>query len=154
MKISIAYRMFLSILIATCMALLCMFLIMQWSINRGFLQYLTAMEQDRLEKMAANLEQSYTKQGSWDFLLNNPEQWIMSVMEKPDDNFTSRRLKEFDEKSFAPPPPPTWDGLHQPPPPPPPGGPHQPRLHFIILDANRKPLIGNPAEAEDVKFRP
>jgi len=153
MKISIAYRMFLSILVATCMALLCMFLIMQWSINRGFLQYLSAMEQDRLEKIAAILEQSYAEHGSWDFLLNNPEQWIMSLMEKPDDNFTSRRLKEFDQKSFAAPPPP-WDGLHQPPPPPPPGRPHQPRVHFILLDANRKPLIGNPAEAEDVKFRP
>ncbi|MGD0283233.1 MAG: ATP-binding protein [Dissulfurispiraceae bacterium] len=165
MKISIAYRMFLSILIATCMALLCMFLIMQWSINRGFLQYLTAMEQDRLEKMAANLEQSYAEHGSWDFLLNDPEQRIMSLIEKPDDNFTSRRLKEFDEKLFAPPspppwdgphepPPPPWDGLHQPPPPPLPGGPHQRRLRFIILDANRKPLVGNAAEAEDVKFRP
>ena len=165
MKISIAYRMFLSILIATCMALLCMFLIMQWSINRGFLQYLSAMEQDRLLKIAAILEQSYAEHGSWDFLLNNPEQWIMRLMEKPDDNFTSRRLKEFDQKSFAapqppwdephdPPPPPPLDGLHLPLPPPPPGGPHQPRLHFILLDANRKPLIGNPAEAEDVKFRP
>src|SRR5208337_4843298 len=153
MKISIAYRMFLSILIATCMALLCMFLIMQWSINRGFLQYLAAMEQDRLENMATKLEQSYVEHGSWNFLLNDPEQWIMNLMKKPDDNFTSRRLKEFDDKSFAAPPPPLWDGPHQLLPPPP-GGPHQPRLHFIILDANRKPLIGNPAEAEDVNFRP
>ena len=154
MKIGIAHRMFLSILIATCMALLCMFLIMQWSINRGFMQYLAAMEQDRLEKMTAKLEQAYAEHESWDFLINDPDQWIMSLMEKPDHNFASRRLKEFDEKSFAPPPPPPWDGLHQPPFPPPPGGPHKPRLHFILLDANRKPLIGNPAEAEDVKFRP
>lgn len=146
------------------MALLCMFLIMQLSIKRGFLQYLSAMEQDRLEKIAAILEQSYAEHGSWNFVLNKPEQWIMSLKEKSDDNFTSSCLKEFDEKSFAPPPPPgglpeppplpPWDGLHQPPPPPPPGGPHQPRVRFIILDANRKPLIGNPAEAEDVKFRP
>ena len=137
------------------MALLCMFLIMQWSINRGFLQYLTVMEQDRLVKMAANLEQSYAEHGSWDFMLNDPEQWIMSVMGKPDDNFASRRLKEFDEKSFGPPPPPPPGGpQYYLPPPPPPGGLHHPPLRFIILDANRKPLIGNPAEAEDVKFRP
>ncbi|MGO9015217.1 MAG: ATP-binding protein [Dissulfurispiraceae bacterium] len=152
MKISIAYRMFLSIFIATCMAVLCMFLIMQWSINRGFLQYLAAMEQDRLEKMAANLEQSYAEHGNWDFLLNDPEHWIMNLMEKPDDKFASRRLKEFSDKPFALPPPPFWNGLRQPPLPP--GGPHQPRMHFIILDANRKLLIGNPAEAENVKFRP
>src|SRR5208283_3919770 len=39
-------------------------------------------------------------------------------------------------------------------PPPPPGGPHPRRLRFIILDANRKPLIGNPADEEDMNFRP
>src|SRR5208283_1503425 len=132
MKISITYRMFLSILIATCMALLCMFLIMQWSINRGFLQYLAAMEQDRLEKMAARLEHAYAEHGNWDFLIDNPEQWIMSHMDRPDD------------KSFAPPPfppaggphqpPPPWDDLHQPHPP---GGPHHPMLRFIILDTKR-----------------
>lgn len=144
--------MFLSILIATCMALLCMFLIMQWSINRGFLQYLAAMEQDRLEKMAANLEQSYAEHGNWDFLLNDPERWSMNLMENPDDKSAPRRLKESGEKPFALPPPPFWNGLRRPPPPP--GGPHQPRLRFIILDADRKPLIGNPAEAEDVNFRP
>ena len=140
MKINIAHRLFLSILIATCMALLCMLLIMHWSINRGFLQYLTAMDQDRLKKMTTNLEQSYAEHENWDFLLNNPGQWIKGLMEKPDDNFTPKHFKEFDEKSFILPPPP--------------GGPHHPMQRFIILDANRKPIIGNPAEVKDVNFRP
>lgn len=44
-RIGITYRLFLSILAATCVAILCMFLIMQWSIDRGFLRYLDAMGQ-------------------------------------------------------------------------------------------------------------
>ena len=52
MKIGITHRLFLSILAATCVALLCMFLIMQWSINRGFLQYLD--QTGRLEQMVGN----------------------------------------------------------------------------------------------------
>ena len=153
MKISITYRMFLSILIATCMALLCMFLIMQWSIKRGFLQYLAAMEQERLEKMTARLEHAYAEHENWDFLIDNPEQWIMSHMDRPDD-------KPFAHPPFPPaggphePPPPPWDRLDQPPPHNPQGGPHHPMLRFIILDAKRKPIIGNPAEAEDLNFKP
>lgn len=139
MKIGIRHRLFLSILAATCMALLCMFLIMQWSINRGFLQYLNATEQGMQETMAVRLGQFYAKQGSWDFLKKDHGFWIGHTLN-------------------APPPP---MGEHRPPPsmeehlPPPSMGEHRPpRWPFIVLDAERKPVFGNPAETKDVKFRP
>ena len=122
------------------MALLCMFLIMQWSINRGFLQYLNAMDQGRLEQMEGILEQAYAEHGSWDFLRDNPGFLIERLLNTPDD-IASGRLKELkDRRDFTPPPPMA--------------GAHPPRLPFIVLDSERKPLFGNPAETGDVNFRP
>ncbi len=123
------------------MALLCMFLIMQWSINRGFLQYLNAMDQGRLEQMEGILERAYAEHGSWDFLRDNPGFLIERLLNTRPDNIASRRLKEpRDRRDITPPLPMT--------------GAHPPRLPFIVLDSERKPLLGNPAETGDVNFRP
>lgn len=142
MKLSIRYRLFLSILAATCLALLCMFLIMQWSINRGFIQYLNALEQGRLEKTAKGLEQAYAEQGSWDFLRNNPEIWIGRLLNAQSDHADPWKRKAFEKR------------LEVPPPPPPPLGPHRPRWPFIVLDANRNPLFGTTEDLRERSFRP
>lgn len=136
MKIGITHRLFLSILVATSLAILCIFLIMQWSINRGFIQYLNTLDQGRLEQMSGRLERAYAEHESWEFLREDPRRWIMQLMaDRPDDDIASRRPKE------------QGDVRHLPPP----GGP---RWRIIILDAGRKPLFGNPAEVAEVKFRP
>lgn len=140
MKISITHKLFLSILAATALALLSMFVIMQWSINRGFLQYLTTLEQDRLEQLAERLEQLYAEQGSWAFLREDPRRWTMRLRlmaEKPD-NGEASSLKE---KRNAPPFP-----L--------PRNARGPRFRFIILDAERTPIFGGPAGTGETNFRP
>ncbi len=141
MKIGITYRLFLSILTATCLAFLCMFLIIQWSINRGFFQYLNAMDEGRLKQMSGSLEVAYVEHGSWDFLRDNPRFWIMRLFDTRPDNVASECMKEPDKSGIVPPFPP------------PPGGEHPPRLPFIILDAERKPLFGNSAEAKYINFK-
>jgi two-component system sensor histidine kinase BaeS len=143
MKIGIKHRLFLLILAATCLALFCMFLIMQWSINRGFLQYLNALDQGRLEQIiTGNLEKAYSEHGSWDFLRGNPAFLIKRLMNMDIGDVSSERFKELDKRK---------DILLFPLPP---EGAHQPRLPFIVLDAERNPLFGNPAEAKDINFRP
>jgi len=139
MKIGITYRLFLSILAATCLAVLSMFLIMQWSINRGFLQYLNSMEQERMEQIAERLEQAYSEHGNWDFLRDKPRFRIMQLLNVRPDDAVYEKGKEFDKRGIGPPVPPR--------------GAHGPRLPFVILDAERKPLFGNPAEARDANFR-
>lgn len=139
MKIGITYRLFLSILAATCLAVLSMFVIMQWSINRGFLQYLNSVEQERMAILAERLERAYAEYGSWDFLRGRPGFRIMQLLnERPGDGAYDK-LKEFDRRGHVQRVPPR--------------GPRGPRLPFIILDAERKPLFGNPAEAGDANFR-
>lgn len=75
-KFNIKYRIFLAILTATAAVVLCMFLIVQWSFNRGFLRYVNTVEQDRLANLAGELEQSFVENGNWDFLRNEPVNWL------------------------------------------------------------------------------
>jgi hypothetical protein len=53
MKIGITYRLFLSILGAACVSVLAMFFVMQWSINKGFLDYLRKLDHDRLPQLVS-----------------------------------------------------------------------------------------------------
>jgi two-component system sensor histidine kinase BaeS len=138
MKIGITHRLFLSILVATSLAILCIFVIMQWSINRGFLQYLNALDQSRLEQLSERMEQLYAEHRSWDFLREDPRHWIMRLMaEKPNDDSVATPLNE---KMDVPPFPP-------------PEGAHGPRERLIILDAERKSIFGEPAESKEVNFK-
>jgi len=140
MKISIRFRLFLSILAATCVALSCMFLIMYWSINRGFLQYIEATEQGVLERTTTNLERAYAEHGNWDFLRSNPELMFQLSNFHLDSLAIEDRKKDEGRKNVPPPPPPLM-GSHRP------GGP------FIVLNAERNPVFGNPEETKGVHFK-
>jgi two-component system sensor histidine kinase BaeS len=67
MKFGITYRLFLSILGATALAILTLFLVMQWSLDRGFNQYLQKMDQKRLGELIEDLGKRFNEEGSWDF---------------------------------------------------------------------------------------
>lgn len=75
MKIGITYRLFGAIMAAATLAVIAMFIIMQWSIDRGFLRYVNTLEQMQLTRIAGELEEDYGRQGSWDFLRDNPSYW-------------------------------------------------------------------------------
>lgn len=101
MKISIKYRLFLAFLLATGTLVACMFLIMQISFDRGFLRYINNLEQPRLERLAKNLESAYVDHGNWDFLRNNPADWIRFLSETLPDNQRSSRQLLDPEKRIA-----------------------------------------------------
>jgi two-component system sensor histidine kinase BaeS len=142
MKIGITYRLFLSILAATSLAILSLFSIMRWNLDRGFYQYLKTLDQTRLEQMAGSLEEAYSEHGSWDFLRDNPRFWIGSLLNpRPDDaaDGTSKKME---------------GGKEMPPPPQGPGGGRRSRWPFIVLDAERKPVFGKSEESEGADFSP
>jgi two-component system, OmpR family, sensor histidine kinase BaeS len=140
MKIRIAYKLFLTILAATCLALLCMFLIMDWSIRTGFLRFLGAMEEGRLERMAQGLGQAYTEHGGWGFLRDDPRSWAGPLLNPQHPAFPPERFRETDR---------IGDGMRLPPPS---EGRSGPRL--IVLDKDRKALFGDPSRADTVNYRP
>jgi two-component system, OmpR family, sensor histidine kinase BaeS len=142
MKIGITYRLFLSILAATGLAILSLFLIMQWNIDRGFYQYLKTLDQSRLEQMAGNLEEAYTEHGNWDFLRNNPKFEIGSILNTRSDDAAADISNKI------------GDGKEMPPLPQGPTGGRRSRWPFIVLDALRKPVFGNTEKTEGMDFRP
>lgn len=77
--ISIQYRLFLAFLVATCSVLVCMFLVSKLSLDRGFLRYVNMIEKERMAKLALVLEQSYTREGSWDFLKMPATSWVETI---------------------------------------------------------------------------
>ncbi len=135
MKLGITYRLFLSILGATTLALFSLFLIMRWNIDRGFYEYLKNLDQSRLEQIAVNLEEAYAEQGNWNFLRDNPRFWAESLMNaRADDAVPGRPMEERGMRG--------------------PRGMRRARWPFIILDADRKPVVGTLSETEGMDFRP
>ena len=75
MNVRIQYKLFLAMLAAVAAVVLCMFLIMRWSFDRGFLRYVYTLDQDRLDAVAGRLEEAYAAEGSWRFLADDPAGW-------------------------------------------------------------------------------
>jgi len=101
MKMMIKYRLFLAMLAATGAVVICMFLIMQWSVGHGFLSYVNTMERDRFGKLATVLEQSYAARGGWGFLRDDPSSWFKLLVETmPREGADQERFERL-EKRFA-----------------------------------------------------
>lgn len=75
MKIGIKQRLFLAIVAASVLSVISMFMVLQWSLDRGFLRYANSLEQSRLTSLVETLEKSYARKGSWDFLKGVPDSW-------------------------------------------------------------------------------
>ncbi|NVN99964.1 MAG: HAMP domain-containing protein [Geobacteraceae bacterium] len=75
MQIGIKQRLFLAIVAASILSVISMFMVLQWSLDRGFLRYANSLEQNRLATLVETLERIYTREGSWDFLKLAPGSW-------------------------------------------------------------------------------
>lgn len=148
MRIMIKYRLFLAMLAATGAVVIVMYLIMQWSIGRGFLTYVNTIEKERVEKLALVLEQSYAPRGSWEFLTENPGTWFSLIeatlpREWADAEGNARRerrlarqaqaLKEHGFPSL------TTQQV-------PPRAPHRFESRVLLLDAAHRRLAGPPPD--------
>ena len=110
-----------------------MYALMQWSFDRGMLDYINERELNSQSALAEWLGEQYERGGSWDFIRNNHRLW--------------RQLMERQASGPEPPP-----GRHQERPaphgdgafPPPGHRPGPPRPRVILLDRNKDVLFGPP----------
>lgn len=152
MKIKIKYRLFCSMLAATGVVVISMFLIMQWSVARGFLAYVNTMEKDRLQRLAHVLERSYDSNGSWKFLRDNPEIWPELVAstregregrESGDTESAQRRMGRRD---------PAFSNMSG-------QGRHVPQRAYrfearvVLLDTDKTPVAGSPGILDTAQVR-
>ncbi|MDP3479478.1 MAG: HAMP domain-containing protein, partial [Desulfoprunum sp.] len=144
LKISIQYRLFLAFLVATCSVLICMFLVTRLSLDRGFLRYVNMMEKERLGKLAHILEQSFAREGNWDFLKLPETGWIETITGNTSDHplhpdhrrqleaiLSGRQSTMKDNKSSSAPPLPPKERIFE--------------LRVLLLDMQKHRLYG-PAE--------
>ena len=144
MKLGLATRFFLVLLAATALVACGMFVIMQWSIDRGFLRYVNTLELERLERLGGVLEDRYAAAGGWDFLRDEPlalprllVQSLPPGEPRPEhlDRLERRLERRQGRREQAPPP----------------GMSHLFELRVQLLDSERRHLGGSraplPAEA-------
>ena len=77
MKIGITYRLFIAILVAASLAVVSMFFIARWNIERGVRQYAGTLETARAERLADALVEHYGEQENWDFLHGDPSRLLL-----------------------------------------------------------------------------
>lgn len=147
-KLKIKYRLFLAILAATGAVVISMFIIIQWSIGRGFLRYVNTIEQTRMELLAGELEDAFATHGNWNFLRDNPRQFVrLMVQTLPEEHIDHKRMKRIEK----------WIAKNSKPSPPPDALPPRLGRHFelrvILLDALQKPVYGTMPKDEKVDFK-
>jgi two-component system sensor histidine kinase BaeS len=141
MKMTVTYRVFLAILAANALIVLSMFLLTQWSMDRGFLKYVNQLEQSRKERLADKLGREYRANRGWEFLKQTPDALSLLLREA---------YEEDAARTITPPPPNEQkEDLHrqheQS------GDKHHYRLErrIVVLDAQRNVIFGaNPAGVE------
>jgi two-component system sensor histidine kinase BaeS len=155
MRFLIWHKIFLALLAATSVVVLVALVLTRWSFNQGFLDYVNAVENDRIATVAESLLDIYAETQNWDSLLNEPRRWRTLM-----DNYAGRPatgLRPPPERGFRRSPPnrrgpgrPEFAG-GRPRPPTSLLGTPQP---LDLLDVNRQSLIGKPDERPEAALYP
>jgi two-component system sensor histidine kinase BaeS len=157
-KVRIQYKLFLTMLAAAAAVVLCMFLVMRWSFDRGFLRYVHALDQDRLDSLAGRLEEAYAAEGSWRFLKDDPGRWhqllLASLADRlreppasgpveeggPGEMTTRRNRGGYGRRAMAPPRfSPSGAGFFR---------------RVVLLDGEKHRIVGPPEQEGDMKWKP
>ncbi len=142
MTLQIKHKLFFTLLLTSIVVSSGMFLFMQWSFDRGFLNYVHSQELAELDQLSVRLTGGYAQHGDWQFLKGNHPLWhqILSVagrMERSE-HHPQNRQGHFRP---VPPPPPTVR----------PNG-FAPRIAFY--DADKQEIFALPGEKSNLQLRP
>ncbi|MBU1139626.1 MAG: HAMP domain-containing protein [Proteobacteria bacterium] len=101
MKITLHYKLFGAILTAILAVVIYMSLLMQWSFDRGFLNYVNIVEQEQLKKIASDLESRYREKKNWKELAVNPEEMALLIIASyPEGRQKERFLEKIRHKKM------------------------------------------------------
>jgi len=141
---------------------ICMFLVMQWSFDRGFLNYVNTQDREQSAALSAALATEYESAGDWEPLARNPRKWHQLISGSSPDLFLSPRQ----ERGPGHPPidhrrPPGGDSRQPAPnfqrPEHPPGRrppPNQQRPRVALFDIDKNTVFGPPEGASTFSLSP
>jgi two-component system sensor histidine kinase BaeS len=121
MKLSLTTKFFLNLLVAIGIVVISMVFLIQYSFNRGFLNYVNTIEEKQLETLAGSLEKVYGETGGWGFVRDNPRILNNFLKDFIPEELHSRRNFGFSRPGGPGgpqgPPPPLEPGMANRPPP-------------------------------------
>lgn len=147
MPLSIRLKLFLAMFATICLVVGCLYLINQWSFQRGFKNFVDATEKASIEQLGIDLEDIYMEEGNWDLLRQQPERWSKlirgsrraQVMDRQLEGRLENPLKEGQSSRAS-------------------GRPHAKTGRFegrvILLDAEKKVIYGYPSKLENLDIQP
>lgn len=139
MRLSIKYKLFFAILSAHFLVLLVMYTIVNYSFNRGFLEYVSRIEQRQVPALVTGLAEFYKRTGSWEILQQDYNVWADlirdSIESASDPDLIARRLRQTTRPGPANFTPNDWYYTSE-------YSPARPYLH--LLDANENIVVNTP----------
>ncbi len=149
MKLKIRHKLFFTILLTSTIVAAGLFFYLQWSFDRGFLNYVKTQEITILNRLSKQLVSYYEEQNGWQFISNNHLLW--------------QHLQQDLLPPFPGPPPHQDFGMPRPSPdnaghPPPfPGRPERPLSigpRIVLYDADKQKIIGGGPPGKDLPIPP
>ncbi len=98
MKIKLHYKLFGAIFAAILVIVFYMTLVVQWSFDRGFLNYVSSVEHEQLLKIGKDLEEKFTRHASWQWLRDEPEQFARVIVDSFPDGKQKKRFQRVLQK--------------------------------------------------------
>ncbi len=135
MTFQIKYKLFFTLLLTSIVVSSGMFLFMQWSFDRGFLNYVNSQKVEGLNRLSASLIDQYSRQGQWQFLQGNEQLWHQLI------RATDREIERSRPGAEQP--------VHRPPPP-----PRKFTPGFALFSADKKQIFAPPRGAEHLQLTP
>lgn len=142
MKLKIRHKLFLTILLTSTITAGGFFILLQWSFDRGFLNYVKAQELLLLDQLSTQLTSYYLRNGDWEFITQNHPLWksihrVTFAPHRADETFS--RGGKINGPQFMPP--------HL--------DPRGIGPRVILFDEKKKKIIGGPDMLEEnIPLRP
>lgn len=135
MTIQIKHKLFFTLFLTSIVVSSGMFLFMQWSFDRGFLNYVNSQGLKELDQLSQRLVANYSREKSWDFLRDNPLIWeqLLRAAETEVER-QEPRAEQRGNQPFGPPP--------------------QRGPRVALYDVAKKAIIGPPAAGQHLQLQP
>lgn len=147
MHVSIKYKLLLTILAAISLVVISIHLVGQWNFHRGFIQFVNASEQSRLEQLAGELQNLYAEEGNWDSLRDRPALWVSLLRGSDHNRPLPTHLRDHRDK-------PPRDLRRPVPRNLPPDKLRHYEARVVLLDASQDVLFGFPHMFEEIEYTP
>lgn len=137
MKLSIRHKLFFTLLLTSTVVAASLFLFLQWSFDRGFLNYVKSQELTQIDQLAEQLTSYYAKQKDWEFIAHDLNLWRsihQEVFLLEPGGATYQKEGEMGHFRHVAPPPIDPRGI----------GPR-----IILYNTDKQRIIGGPANYKD-----